>query len=424
MEIWAVTGGKRLSGEVTIHGAKNSALPILAATLLCREACVLHNCPQIEDVETALSILRGLGAHVQRQGQTVHIHARTLCDACVPRTLAEKMRSSILFLGALTAREGEAEIALPGGCRLGARPIDLHLSALRKMGAEITVEEDTVRCRAARLNATHIRLPFPSVGATENILLAATACAGTLTLENAALEPEIGDLIGFLRAAGAEISGAGTKTLTIRGGRPLHGTEHTILPDRIETATYLCAAAACGGDVRLQKTAPELLRPVLTALTAAGCAITGKRDALRIASDGCLHACGQLVTAPYPAFPTDAQAPMMAALLRAEGESVFEETVFSERFRHVPWLRRLGAEIRVEERCARVRGVKALYGAALEAEDLRGGAALLIAALSAEGNSYISGVKHIKRGYARLEENLNSLGAHIRVLDGKTLENP
>lgn len=424
MEIWSVSGGKRLSGEVAVHGAKNSALPILAAALLCREACVLHNCPQIEDVETSLAILRGLGAHVQRQGQTVHIHAQTLRGTRVPQALARKMRSSILFLGALMAREGEAEIALPGGCRLGARPIDLHLSALRKMGAEVTLEEETVMCRAARLNAAHIRLPFPSVGATENILLAATACRGTLTIENAALEPEIGDLIGFLRAAGAEISGAGTKTLTVQGGRPLRGAEYTILPDRIETASYLCAAAACGGDVTVQKTAPALLRPVLTALTAAGCTIAEKRDVLRIVSDGALRACGRIVTAPYPAFPTDAQAPLMAALLRAKGESVFEETIFEERFRHVPQLRKLGAEIRVKERCARVRGVKTLHGAALEAEDLRGGAALLVAALSAEGNSYISGVKHIKRGYAKLEENLNDLGAHIRVLDGKTLEKP
>ena len=417
MQILSVTGGAPLYGSVSIHGAKNSVLPILAAAVLCQSPCVLHNCPQIEDVSAALEILEYLGCRTERQGGSIFVDARQMTACDIPPELAGRMRSSIVFLGALAARMGQARIALPGGCPLGARPIDLHLAALRAMGAEIAADGESVHCRAEKLHGVHIRLPFPSVGATENILLAATRCSGCMTVENAAMEPEITDLIGFLRSAGANIAGAGTAELTVHGGAPLHGTTYTVLPDRIETATYLCAAAACGGKLELRRTAGELLSPVITALRASGCKIEQRHNTLQIISDGRLNAPGKIVTAPYPGFPTDAQAPLMAALLRAKGESEFVETIFENRLRHTAQLRKMGARIVTDGQRAVVSGVERLYGAALQAQDLRAGAALVIAALSADGKSEISGVKHIKRGYDSLEENLKSLGADIKTVE-------
>ena len=417
MQILSVTGGAPLYGSIAVHGAKNSVLPILAAAVLCQSPCVLHNCPQIEDVATALEILQSLGCETARDGAALYIDARPMHGCAVPEALAGKMRSSVVFLGALTARMGEAEIALPGGCPLGARPVDLHRMALTAMGAEIILHEEKLSCRAAKLRPARIVLPFPSVGATENALLAATACDGTVVIENAAMEPEVTDLAGFLRSAGAEISGAGTRCLTVCGGRPLHGTTYTILPDRIETATYLCAAAACGGDVRLRRTDAATLRPVIDALCAAGCRIGKGHNELHILAPKKLSAPGKIITAPYPGFPTDAQALLMATLLRAQGESIFEERIFEDRMRHAREFCKMGADIRVEGRTAYVRGVERLCGAKLEAGDLRGGAALVIAALSAEGKSEVAGVKHIKRGYDKLEENLKNLGAAIKTVE-------
>lgn len=417
MKILSVTGGAALNGRVTIHGAKNSVLPVLAAAVLCRGPCVLQNCPQIEDVETSLAILRALGCRAERQGDRILLDTGALDSVLVPPEQARRMRSSILFLGALTARAGRACIALPGGCRLGARPIDLHLAALRAMGAEITEEAGGLVCHAERLHGARIRFPFPSVGATENALLAAVGSDGDVVLENVAAEPEIGDLIGFLQSAGASIEGVGTRTLCVHGGASLHGTQYTILPDRIETATYLCAAAACGGDVCLNRTRPQMLRPVLMALRTAGCRIEETEDTIRLVSDGKLTAPGNFVTAPYPGFPTDAQAPMMAALLRARGQTEFTESIFEDRFRHVEELCRLGARIAVNGMHATVCGTQRLYAAQLHAGDLRGGAALVIAAMQAEGNSRITGVKHIERGYDKLEENLRVLGAQIKTVD-------
>jgi UDP-N-acetylglucosamine 1-carboxyvinyltransferase len=417
MQLLFVTGGAPLEGTVPIHGAKNSVLPILAASLLCGAPCTLQNCPDISDVRAAAEILRTLGCGVSRAGSALTIDAGNASGPEISERLAGKMRSSILFLGAFLARFGNARLHFPGGCPLGSRPIDLHLSALRQMGAEFAVEGGEIRCRAERLRGAHIRLPYPSVGATENVLLAAVGCEGTVILENAAREPEIGDLAGFLVRAGAEIRARGPGCWEIKGGAPLHGAVYAVLPDRIETATYLSAAAACGGDVTLEHARPDDLLPVLDALTRAGCRITRAPGRVRLVSDGRLRSPGFLRTGPYPGFPTDAQAPLMAALLRAEGETVFDETVFEDRFRHALQLQKLGASIRLDGTRAAVRGVPALFGARLQAEDLRGGAALVLGALQAEGSSVIAGVGHIRRGYDHLEENLQKIGARIKCVE-------
>ena len=417
MQILSVTGGAPLHGTVPIHGAKNSVLQILAAAVLCRSPCVLHNCPQIEDVDTALEILKCLGCRSERRGGSLFVDASAVDGCEIPENLAGRMRSSIVFLGPILARMGRARLALPGGCPLGVRPIDLHLMALRAMGAELCMEGGDVCAQARTLKPAVVALPFPSVGATENALLAATACAGCTEILNAAREPEIIDLAGFLRSAGAEISGAGSGHITVCGGTPLHGTTYTVLPDRIETATYLCAAAACGGEVTLRRASAETCLPLISLLRESGCTIDERHDVLRIRCAGRLKAPERVTTEPYPGFPTDAQAPLMAALLRAEGRTEFVETIFENRLRHTEQLQKMGADIRVDGRRAIVSGVERLTGAELLAEDLRGGAALVIAALSAEGKSSVAGVKHIKRGYDRLEENLKSLGADIKTVE-------
>ena len=417
MEQLLMTGGARLSGTVRIHGAKNSVLPILAACCLCSSPCVLHNCPDIEDVSTALAILQALGCKTQREGSTLFVDPRGLSRWYVEKRLAGKMRSSIMFLGPLLSRFGRAELALPGGCPLGDRPIDLHIKALSKLGARFALEEGSVRAEWPERRDGELTLPIPSVGATENILLACALGARTVRIHGAAREPEITDLIGFLRAAGAEIEGAGTQNLTIRGAGSLHGATYTILPDRIETATYLCAVAGCGGEAELQRCDARLLRPVLGSLRAAGCELQSEGSRIYIRSDGALRAPPAIVTAPYPGFPTDAQAVLMAALLKAEGETTFHETIFERRFLHVPELRKLGAEIALNGQEATVLGTKTLHGAALCAGDLRGAAALVIAALMAQGESRLRGLSHLRRGYDRMEENLKNLGANIKSVD-------
>ena len=322
-----------------------------------------------------------------------------------------KMRAAVLFLGPLLARFGTAELSLPGGCVLGARPIDLHLRGLRRMGAEITLDGEHISARTDGLHGCTVALPLPSVGATENLILAALGCRGTLTLCNAAREPEIGDLIVFLRACGADIRGEGS-LLRIRGGVPLTGACHTVLPDRMEAATYLAAAAATRGDVTLTNVRPEHLTAVLAALERAGCTLTQQNGSLRLRCSR-LRAAGPIRTAPYDGFPTDAQAPLMAAMAVAEGVTVFEENLFENRFRHVPALRALGAHIHAARRYAVVTGVRELHGASMTATDLRGGAAMVIGALCARGESELAGTAHLKRGYAQLVPTLRACGADI-----------
>lgn len=413
MEVLIIEGGLPLSGTVTIGGAKNAALPILAATVLYGGNYLLHNCPEITDVDLAAEIIVHLGGSAAREGKTLRVDTRNVSRWKIPADLMARMRASVLFLGPLLARFGTACLTVPGGCPLGRRPIDLHLEAMTRMGAEICLREQEICCRCDRLCGCVIDLPFPSVGATENALLAAVGCSGTVQILGAAKEPEVADLVRFLRACGADISGEGTGELTVLGGAPLHETEYTILPDRIETATYLCAAAACGGDVHLRGTDGSLLLPVLDVLRQAGCRVDAVHDEIRIVSAGRLQPCGSLETAPYPGFPTDAQAIVMAALLRSAGETRFSESVFERRFGHVAQLRRFGASIEMAGPAALVRGVPRLYPADAEAGDLRAAAALVLAALQAEGKSTVRGLKHLDRGYDNLEEHLRGLGAEV-----------
>lgn len=413
MGAYQIIGGRPLEGAVGIHGAKNSVLPMLAAALVSGGEYTIDNCPEISDVETALDILRALGCKARRSGSQVYVDSRTAVNREIPEKLTKKMRAAIIFLGALLARFGEADISAPGGCVLGERPIDLHLLGLRLMGAECAYDGETLRCRASALRGCTIALPFPSVGATENLILAALACDGEVTLCNAAKEPEIGDLIGFLHACGARIDGVGTSVLRIGGKAPLHGTEYAVMPDRMEAATYLAAAAATRGRLVLQGANSDHLQAVISVLERGGCVIAQRPEELIVRCDR-LRAVSPIVTAPYDGFPTDAQAPVMAAMATAEGVSIFEETIFSDRLRHADALRAMGARITATGRHAIVTGVRRLHGATVEATDLRGGAAMVIAALCAEGESVITKTEHMERGYASFVQTLRSCGAQIR----------
>lgn len=418
MGTYQIIGGIPLSGAVRIHGAKNSVLPILAATLAVSGQYILRNCPDISDVSAAMRILRALGCNAERFGDTIEIDSSPADRTDIPPELMCTMRAAVIFLGALLRRFGEASVGKPGGCVLGERPIDLHLLGFRQMGVHITSDGDLLRCRAKRLHGCTVALPYPSVGATENLLLAALGCRGEVTICNAAREPEIGDLIAFLRSCGAEIAGDGTSVLRITGNQPMHGTKHTVMPDRMEAVTYLCAAAITGGTIRLEAVCPEHIASVTELLRQSGCEITETESQIFLQS-GKLKSVSPIVTAPYPAFPTDAQAVMMALMCDAEGTSVFEETVFSDRFRHVPALRSMGADIQTTQHYAIVKGVKKLHGASVAATDLRGGAAMVLAALRAEGESRITETEHIERGYASFIPTLQSCGARIKNTEGQ-----
>ena len=413
MDIWHIRGGHRLEGSCRIQGSKNAALPILAAAVLCPGRCELMNVPRLSDVDAALAILRSLGCRVQRAEDRVLIDASTLSSCEVPPSLMAEMRSSIVFMGPLLARCREARLSAPGGCRLGKRPIDLHLMAMRSLGAEIREEGGELRCRAETLQGTEIVLPFPSVGATENAVLAACGAGGRTVIRGAAREPEIAALAAFLSAAGARIRGGGTETIVIEGFRPTDRVCFHIPGDRIAAATLACACAACGGDVTISGMESGQISALLHFLNAAGCDIIPNNHALRLKADGRLTAVGPVVTAPYPGFPTDAQPLLMAAMLRARGRTLIRETIFEERFRQASELRRLGAQIRVDGRKAEILGVERLHGGALRASDLRGGAAMILAALSAEGESVVFDEGHVRRGYEDFDLCLESLGAEI-----------
>ena len=406
-----IRGGHRLAGEVEIRGAKNSVLPILAATLLTGDTVRLENCPRLRDVGASVRILESLGCRARREGGALVAETAGLNGCAVSDSLMREMRSSAIFLGAILARCGEAELSYPGGCELGPRPIDLHLAGLRQLGAEIEEEGGMLRCRAAHLRGTNIALSLPSVGATENLMLAACGAEGTTVVTNAAREPEIVDLQNFLNACGACVSGAGTSTVTIEGGRKLHGCEYRVMPDRIVAATYLCAVAAAGGEAFLRGAREDHLDTVTAVLREAGCTVKAEQDGIFCACRERLRAVRPVRTAPYPGFPTDAQAVLMAALLKSRGATVFEENIFASRYRHVDELSRMGADIRVSGRTAVVIGQDALHGAPVCCTDLRGGAALCVAALSAEGETTVSRIEHIQRGYEDIAGALRRLGA-------------
>lgn len=422
-----IRGGKRLSGTIAISGAKNSALALMPCALLTDEPLTLRNLPRLADADGFGHLLNELGASTAIEGtrpndfgRVLTVRASRLTSTIAPYDIVRKMRASILVLGPLLGRAGEATVSLPGGCAIGNRPIDLHLKALEAMGAEIELAAGYVKATApgGRLAGGRYRFPVVSVGATENALMAASTARGTTVLENAAREPEIVDLCHLLVAMGASIDGIGSETLTIEGRERLHGATYKVMPDRIEAGSYACAAAITGGDVFLQGAKADDMRATLDALTEAGVTVEEKTDGVRIAANGPLKPL-TLSTAPYPGFATDMQAQFMAMLCKADGASVLTETIFENRYMHVPELTRMGANIDVRGRTAVVHGVDKLVGAPVMATDLRASMSLILAGLVAEGETQVSRIYHLDRGYERLEEKLQGVGADIeRVGDG------
>ncbi len=415
MQKFVIHGGKRLEGDITVQGAKNSALPILSAAMLCDGESILENCPELSDVYAACQILTHSGCRCRMENHTVTIQAETIQNAEIPENLMQEMRSSIIFLGAMLGRTGECISGYPGGCELGSRPIDLHLQAFQKMGVKIQEENGILFCTTPNgLHGAKIHLQFPSVGATENIMLAAVLADGETIISNAAREPEIFDLANYLKKCGAKITGAGESTIFIEGVKKLHGCTYRIMPDRIVTATWLAAAAATGGTIRLLQADTGSLEGILDVFEQMHCSCSHTKKTICFSANKPLKAIRCLKTMPYPGFPTDAQAIVMAVLCQVKGTSLIEETIFENRFRHTDALMRMGADIQIAGRAAIVHGVKKLHGATVSATDLRGGAAMLIAGLSAEGETVITELSHIDRGYDKPEKILANIGADIR----------
>jgi len=412
MDKLKIRGGARLEGEVAVAGAKNAALPILAAALLTADELVLENVPQLADITTMGRLLSGMGARLKRDGSRVAVSADAITAIEAPYELVKTMRASILVLGPLLARFGQADVSLPGGCAIGARPVDQHIKGLRALGARIEIEHGYIVAEAPRLRGAHIVTDMVTVTGTENLMMAACLAAGETVIENAAREPEVVDLARCLNAMGARVRGAGTDRIVVDGVERLHGATHRVLPDRIETGTFLVAAAACGGDVRLTGAAPETLDAVLDKLRETGAQVHAGADWIRITASGRPRPVS-LRTAPYPAFPTDMQAQVMALDCTALGVGRITETIFENRFMHVLELQRLGAQIDIEGNTAIVRGVPQLSGATVMATDLRASASLVIAGLVADGETVIDRIYHLDRGYDRMENRLAALGARI-----------
>lgn len=414
METFEIEGGKPLYGRLRIHGAKNAALPILAAAVLAEGNHVIHDVPRLSDIHVMLEILQSLGVKTHFEQTAAVLDTSSLTSFHVPEELMRQMRSSIFLMGPLLAKLGEVKVTRPGGCAIGERRIDLHLMGLRALGAEIIEEGGMICCRAPYLRGTNIHLHYPSVGATENIMMAAALARGTTVLENAAREPEIIDLQNFLNSMGAKVNGAGTDVVEIEGVTTLHAAEYKIIPDRVVAGTMALAAAITKGELILENVMGEHLHAVINLLKQSGVEITTARDIMIVKIDNRPKSIDRVATSPYPGFPTDMQAQMMAFLSTAEGTSVIKETVFDGRFRHVDELTRMGASIFVDLNSAFVRGVPRLFGARVEATDLRAGAALVLAGLAAEGATVIEQIHHIDRGYDSLERQLQEVGALIR----------
>lgn len=409
-----VEGGHRLRGEINLQGSKNSALPILAATLLIKGNAVLHNCPNLSDVRAALKILEGLGSKCSFKDNTVCVDSSNIVCNNIPTELMREMRSSVVFLGAILSRCSAATISAPGGCELGPRPIDLHLKAIGLMGYSIKESGGYIVCKRKRFpNLTEISLDFPSVGATENIILASALSKGRVLLHNAAREPEIVDLAIFINNAGGKITGAGTDTIEIVGVETLHDIEHKVIPDRIVAATFMSAAAVTGGDILINNVECNHITSIISAYSEMGCKIQTNGNYLHICADKPLKRIKTTRSTVYPGFPTDAGPLLVASLIKAEGTSVFVENIFENRFNYISELKLLGADIKVFGKIALVEGVQNLYGANLVCTDLRGGAAVLIAALAAQGESTIDKICHIERGYEDIEKVLGLLSAKI-----------
>ena len=419
MDKLLIEGGTPLSGEVAISGAKNAALPLLCAALLTREPLTLTNLPALNDIDTMLKLLARMGVRVEREtskvgaGETATLDASGLDNPVAPYEMVKTMRAAVLVLGPLVARCGEAKVSLPGGCAIGARPVDQHIKGLTAMGAEIAVEQGYVHAKSPRLKGARLFTDMVTVTGTENLMMAACLADGETVIENAAREPEVVDLANCLVAMGAQISGAGTDLIRIRGVDRLHGATHRIMPDRIETGTYLCAAAAAGGRIRLTHTSASYLDAVIDKLMDAGCAIAIEHNALTLKAPARPTAVS-IRTAPYPAFPTDMQAQFMALNAVASGTAVIRETIFENRFMHAVELIRLGADIKIDGNTAFVTGVPKLDGATVMATDLRASASLVIAGLVARGETLIERIYHLDRGYENLEQKLAALGARVK----------
>ena len=411
-----VNGGRKLSGQINVQGAKNSVLPILAGTILCDGECIIKNCPNLSDVETSLKILRQLGCKCNKDDNCLSVNSSSITSYQIPDDLMREMRSSVVFLGGILGRMNKAVISSPGGCELGPRPIDLHLSALEKMGVIITEEHGYLYCEAKDgLKGAEIHLSFPSVGATENIILAAATAQGITVIHNAAREPEISDLADFLNSAGARIYGSGSDTIYIHGVKKLNGTLHSIIPDRIVAVTYMACAAITGSEIKLCNIMPSHMVSSLSLFRESGCEIDVSGKSLVIRAPKKLKRIPTIRSLVYPAFPTDAGPLLIAMLTLAEGTTVFVENIFENRFRYVGELNRLGSKIKVENKVAVIEGVNKLSPADCKCTDLRGGAALVVAALGANGQSKIDEIHHILRGYDDIVATLNSINADIKI---------
>jgi len=408
-----VTGGARLEGKITISGAKNAVLPIIVASLLSSSGkCKIQDVPRLADVNTISEVLEILGAKVNFEGNTLDIDSSNVSGFEAPYEYVRKMRASVLVMGPLLTRLGRVKISMPGGCAIGTRPIDLHLKGMEALGATISMDHGNIEARAEKLKGAKIYLDFPSVGATENIMMAATLAEGTTVIENAAEEPEIVDLANFLNSMGGIVKGAGTNVIRIEGVKSLGGSTHTVIPDRIEAGSYLVAGAITGGNLLLENVIVDHLKPIIAKLQECGTEIYEENNALRVIGKDVLKAV-DIKTLPYPGFPTDMQAQFMALMTKSSGTSLITETVFENRFMHADEFKRMGADIKIEGRSVVIEGVKNIYGCPVKATDLRAGAALIIAALVAEGDTEISCVHHIDRGYENIVNKLQSVGAKI-----------
>lgn len=414
MDKFIIDGGEKLYGKVRVHSAKNTVLPLLAASVLTDEQVKIHGVPAINDVENMLHILSEVGCVIKRQKDCAVIDSSNAVSHEIPTRLTKELRSSVFMLGSVLTRFRRAKISYPGGCDIGLRPIDLHLSGLKKLGVEIVEKDGYIHCSAERLQGAEILLDFPSVGATENIILAAVKAAGITVIRNAAKEPEISDLQRFLNAMGAKVRGAGGGTVVVEGVERLHGVDYTPIGDRIEAGTYLIAVASCGGEMEIEGVPAENIAALLHKLRENGCKIHTKNDKIELYSDGKLKSVNLVETMPFPGFPTDLQAQYSALSATAKGATLVVENLFETRYRYAAELKRMGADITVRGRAAFIRGVEKLHGASVTAGDLRGGAALVVAALRAEGQSSVMDLSHIDRGYAEFEGTLRNLGAKIK----------
>ncbi len=418
MAKYIISEGVPLKGRIKIDGAKNSVLPIIAASLLGDSKSIIDEVPDLDDVKMMLDLIKSLGAEVEPQSNpsSFGLHARNITNSTAPYELVSKLRASFLIMGPMLAKTGFVRVALPGGCAIGSRPVDLHLKGFTALGAEITQGHGYIEARRKKLTGNKVYLDFPSVGATENIMMAAVLAEGQTSIENAAIEPEIVDLASYLNEMGACVKGAGTDTIRIVGVEKLNGCNHVVIPDRIEAGTFMVAAAITHGNVIIENVVPDHLKPIIAKLKETGMEISEELSTITVKSKGYLNPI-DVKTLPYPGFPTDMQAQMTALLSRTNGTSIVTETIFENRFMHVSELKRMGANIKIDGRTAVIEGKSVLTGAGVKATDLRAGAALVLAGLSAEGATEIGDIHHIDRGYSRLDKKLNALGAKIERVE-------